>query len=320
MTVPIVVTDHDHGARFGNKVFQFALARKISLDTGFSARLEGFKLDFLSSLCPYAELRTYERPLVLDKYACNIDDFTWIRDAYIRGGHDAIILSGWGTRLSTVLPTTPILKQELDSLDPDFLHIDEASVLVNVRLAEINRRRPVHPDYSPLPVSYYRKLIREIGKSPVFVGQMTESPYLKSLRNAFPDSQFIDLEPQLAFETIRRSQTKIIALSSFSWLAAWLGGDHSEIHMPLTGGFNPLQRPDWNLAPWGDPRYRFNWLYPLRRTDIPLRTHLRRQEVASFGYPEFRKGNSVIRQVKMRALRGAGSAKLAVGRNPSSAH
>ena len=316
VTVPIVVTDHDHDARFGNKLFQFALARKIALDTGFSARLEGFKLDFLSNVCGHVEPQRYERPLLLDKFTSNKDDFQWIRDEYVRGGHDSIILGGWGTRLSTVFPTTPELRRELDSLDLDVFPIDESEVLVNIRLAEIHRRRPVHPDYTPLPVPYYRKLIREVGKTPVFVGQMTDSPYLNTLRKAFPESQFIDLEPRIAFETIRRAQTKIIALSSFSWLAAWLGNDRSTIYMPLTGGFNPLQRPDWDLTPWGDSRYRFNWLYPMRREDVPLRVHLRRQHLASFGYPELPKEHSALRQVRMRALRTAGTVKLALRKRP----
>jgi hypothetical protein len=310
VTVPIVVTDHDDGERFGNKVFQYALARKIALDTGFTARLEGFKLDILSGLCAHVEPATYERPLFLDKYTCNQDDFTWLRDAYVSGHHDAIFLTGWGTRLSTIVPSTPQLRQELDSLKLDFLPVGESNVLVNIRLAEINRRRPVHVDYSPLPVSYYRQIIREIGKVPIFVGQMTESPYLNRLRRAFPEAQFIDLDPHLAFETIRQAQTKIIAMSTFSWLAAWLGNGQSQIYMPLTGGFNPLQRPDWDFIPWRDSRYRFQWLYPMRRDDVPLKMHLRRQELASLGYPEIRNANPFLRQVRMRSLRAAGTLKI----------
>lgn len=285
MTVPIIVLDHADGARLGNKVFQFALARKLETDMRVEATFHGFKLDFLSDMCGFVEAKKPSNPLILDKFACNQANHAWVRDVYFAGGHDAIVLKGWGTRVENVLPLKGEIQELINSLNLDFVPLDSTQVLVNLRLSEILSNPPIHEDYLPLPISFYRTMIRRLGKQPVFVGQMTESHYLNQLRTEFPAAQFIDLEPQMAFETIRRAPHKIIAMSTFSWIAAWLGPDSTKVIMPLAGAFNPLQRPDWNLTPWSDERFTFNWLFPTKRTLTPLESQLMQQAKASFNFP-----------------------------------
>jgi hypothetical protein len=307
MTVPIIVFGHNDGARLGNKVFQFALARKVAKDMSVKAEFQGFKLDFLSGLCGFVEASTPSNPLVLDKFACNQPSHAWVRDVYFAGGHDAIVLKGWGTRAETVLPLKIEIQDEINALNLDFLKFDSTHVLVNLRLSEILANPPVNEDYLPLPISYYRTMIRRLGKQPVFVGQMTESDYLAQLRTEFPEAQFIDLEPQMAFETIRRAPHKIIAMSTFSWMAAWLGPDSTKIVMPLTGAFNFFQRPDWNLTPWNDERFSFNWLFPTKRNLTPIDSQLIKQAKASFNFPRIPKKNASLRRFVMKLLFNLGS-------------
>ena len=81
---------------------------------------------------------------------------------------------------------------------------------------------------------------------------------------AFPDSNFLDLGVLGSFKTIRQHKSVAIAISSFSYLAAWSSDVNSEIAMPVAGFFNPLQRPDVNLLPLTDRRYTF-WPFPVIR-------------------------------------------------------
>ena len=124
----------------------------------------------------------------------------------------------------------------------------------------------VHPPYVLLPVEFYRDVIRETGLKPVFFGQLTPSPYLDSLRQAFPRARFISGKGAIHdFETIRRSRNIIISVSTFAWLAAWLS-EADQVIMPLAGLFNPvfgdLYGDGHNLIPLADPRYVF-YLFPL---------------------------------------------------------
>ena len=60
---------------------------------------------------------------------------------------------------------------------------------------------------------------------------------------------------------LRRSKNIIPAISTFSWLAAWLS-DADTIYYPLSGFLNPIQSEDVNLFPRGDRRYRL-YLFPI---------------------------------------------------------
>ena len=120
-----------------------------------------------------------------------------------------------------------------------------------------------HIDYGPLPLSYYRQLIERTGLKPVFMGQLGEDFYSNRLRGHFRNALFIpSREPLIDFETIRNSKNIAISVSTFAWLAAWFS-DAATIHLPLSGMFNPAQRPDINLLPVADRRYSY-YRFPIR--------------------------------------------------------
>jgi len=65
------------------------------------------------------------------------------------------------------------------------------------------------------------------------------------------------------FERLRSARHVVTSVSSFAWLATWLS-DAQTIHVPVLGLLNPAQRPDVDLLPLDDPRYRF-YRFPVRR-------------------------------------------------------
>ncbi len=130
-------------------------------------------------------------------------------------------------------------------------------LVIQIRGGEI--LRGVHPDYTPLPLGYYRELIAASNRQPVFMGQVHGADaYSRSLRQAFPDAQFLGPHtPVEDFLTMMGARHVVMAVSTFSWLAAWFS-EAETIIMPLAGIFNREQRPDVDLMPAGDSRYEFH--------------------------------------------------------------
>ncbi len=147
---------------------------------------------------------------------------------------------------------------QLDKLSIRFFHSDE--LLINIRGNEINDGR--HPDYLLLPVSFYADLIEKTKLKPVFFGQIEDSVYSLALRARFPNAEFIASNSFLHdFETLRNAKNVVPSISTFSWLACWLGSS-TQIHMPVAGLFNPRQARQHHFLPLDDTRFNF-YLFPI---------------------------------------------------------
>jgi hypothetical protein len=137
-------------------------------------------------------------------------------------------------------------------------HGDEFLV-INIRAGDI--LDGFHKNYCPMPFGFFDSLIAESGRKPVFVGQIhDDNDYCRRLRLRFPDAVFAPkTSPMVDFETLRRATNVVAAMGSFSWLACWLSSARA-IHLPVAGIFDPLIRPDIDLLPVNDERYRFHRL------------------------------------------------------------
>lgn len=133
-------------------------------------------------------------------------------------------------------------------------------LVINVRGGAI--LRGIHRDYVVPPPSFYRALVVETGLRPVFMGQVGDDAYSRSLREMFPGAAFLpSVSPIVDFEALRSARNVVACVSTFSMLACWLGRAE-QVFMPLLGLFSPFQRKDSLHAPLDDPRYRF-FLFPL---------------------------------------------------------
>ncbi len=139
-------------------------------------------------------------------------------------------------------------------------------LVCSVRGAEI--LNSIHNDYFPLPLGYYAKLQEESGLDLVFHGQIGDDPYSRALREAFPKARFVSgVDQSHDFEVLRRSANIAISISTFSWLAAWLG-EAERIYMPIGGIFSPIQHPDYVFIPLDDSAYRFMLLPPVKAVNL----------------------------------------------------
>ena len=178
------------------------------------------------------------------------------------GTHRNVLVSGYAQNVANFLRTEdyrPIFRTGLavEGFGDDVL-------LINLRMNEILTAD--YPPYVLLPVAFYRQVVRDTGLRPVFFGQITPCPYLDDLKAAFPAAEFIPGAGAIHdFEVIRRSRNVCVAISTFSWVAAWLS-DAARIVMPLSGLFNPvwgrIAASGLDLVPRDDARYLF-YLFPL---------------------------------------------------------
>lgn len=129
-------------------------------------------------------------------------------------------------------------------------------LLINIRQGDILDGH--HPDYVLVPPEFYAWLALRTGLSPVFLGQIEDLPYLSALRERFPKARFVPSQGAIAdFATLRAARHIVPAVSTFSWLAAWLS-DSEHVHLPVLGLLHPLQSPATHLLPMDDARYSFH--------------------------------------------------------------
>lgn len=128
-------------------------------------------------------------------------------------------------------------------------------IVFNIRGGEVLEN--VQKDYIVLPKEYYQMIVQDSGLKPVFFGQIGDNEYSKYLKKAFPDARFVEGKGAIHdFEVLRRSFNIAIAVSTFSWLAAWLSHARN-IYMPIGGIFNPNQMKLQNFLPIGESSYKF---------------------------------------------------------------
>jgi len=191
------------------------------------------------------------------------------------GDYDGVRVDGYGMRVEFFIAQRAFWQQLVSRPFPDVPPVSDDEVVINIRCGDKNCPDcPVFPigslgsgyEYSPLPIDFYRTVVDDLGLTPVFVGQIDDDrhpyrEYIESLRESFPDSRFISGGATQDFEMMRRAKNKVVAVSTFSWVAAWLGPDDSRIVMPVAGFLNPTAWPEYNFIPRGDPRYSFRWVH-----------------------------------------------------------
>jgi hypothetical protein len=208
-----------------------------------------------------------------------------------------VVNQGFNQRLEYFAGQRDFWRAQFDRLAVVLPTISPDEVVVHIRAADI--LKPSHISYYPLPLDFYDVIFEELGMTPVFVGQLSgDHPYLERLHFRYPSARFIQSPPMGDFELLRRSHTKILSISSFSWLAGWLGGDDSLVVTPVGGLFHPVLRPDINLLPMDDDRFQFRGFSPMKReqTEKSLDHFLKALSDASGGYPRVERSAYTIRE------------------------
>jgi hypothetical protein len=183
-------------------------------------------------------------------------DLALLADHLSGGLIDGVDIASYAQRMENLLPAH---EYRLLFHGPLGARAGADELLCNIRQGDILSGQ--HPDYVLVPIDFYADLVAQTGLSPVFMGQIEDSPYMRALRRRFPRARYVASQGAVAdFTFIRNSKNIVPAVSTFSWLAAWLSGD-TRIFMPVLGHLNPWQSGTTQLLPLGDARYRF-YLFP----------------------------------------------------------
>lgn len=240
----------------GSRMVQFLFALWIKDTANIPVEIVGYEMpefDLVSILPPDFSKRSlsfrgrYVEPAMLRRYA----NYGLINDFRL----DRVIMQ---------LPCfpSPERAREVFNKRHECIRLPaDDELIINVRGDEILNNR--HPGYGPIPLAYYRTLIKETGLKPVFMGQLGADWYSELLRRHFPDAIFLTSGGKMSdFETLRRAKHVVLSVSSFSYLAGWLS-DAQTIFLPILGSFDPRLRPDIDAIPRTDNRFRYH-LFPQR--------------------------------------------------------
>lgn len=168
---------------------------------------------------------------------------------------ESLSIDGVIIRTGNFLP--PEEYQSLFPLDAnEGIETPEDAIVINVRSGDI--AKPTHPDYGPLPISYYQYLVAYTGLRPIFMGELDDTPYCQALRETFPDAVYLpSMGARGDFQTVRRAKNVAISVSSFSWMAAFLSKS-TRVHVPVAGMLDPRRRPDVDMLPLNDQRFAYH--------------------------------------------------------------
>ena len=191
---------------------------------------------------------------------------------------------------------------DFDDLFPsskgEAIPVAETALVIHIRLGDVAKLS--HPHYGPIPISFYRYILDRTGLNPVFIGELSDCPYLDSLQKAFPCARYLyEGSVKSHFQTIRSAKNIAISVSSFAWLAAFLS-KANQIHVPIAGMLDPKVRPDVDMLPVNDNRFLFH--------KIPESVWLSRYEDAEAGAAAYR----IARNREIKLAKGIAIGKTAL--------
>ena len=240
-----------NNGNLGNKIFQYMYCRELQ------TLLPNASLFALNM----PEFRMVSEPAALDGNVLHIrdghlHDMLALAKTLSQGNYDGMLFEGYVQRLEYYRDRRACSAYFKSTVDVNKTHLGIGKLTINVRGNEILGN--VHKDYYPIPIAFMEHVVNLTKLEPVIMGQLGNDHYSDEIRRRFSGCVFLpSLSAAEDFEIVRNSTNILASVSSFSWLASWFSDTAQSIHLPVRGLFNPLQRPDINLLPTRDGRYRF---------------------------------------------------------------
>jgi Glycosyl transferase family 11 len=264
-----------HG-RLGNNLFQYCFGRVLAeeLHCDFLAPpIAGFTHATSIRLGP--ECAVYDREIVLRQERAHakisvqegaishVEFNELLTDLRERRGRKRITIE-YGCFLHV-----PFYRDYTDRIRHQWLQISDRSSIhendltIHIRSGDIWQEdisREPHDSYCALPFSFYETIIREYNWRHIhIVTENRNDPMARKLSRSYGAS----IVSGTAFEDfnfIKSSTNIVLAISTFSWFAAFLS-EARTIYYPQAGLFHRGIRPDVNLEVQ-EPRYCYRCVYP----------------------------------------------------------
>ncbi len=232
--------------RSGNNLFQYMLAlyfQKTFPETQISCNDPDFLKDF-GIRVPFSSnaLNIEPHTLVLTVDRHDIDVASYL-NSFSEHDHITLHIRTLCCRMDIFFGLRDFYRQVIPLQSTQDVGGNHHQLLIHIRLEDI-LDKCIHKNYPPLPLSFYRWILKRTGLQPVFMGQLADDDVSLALRTWFPDAVFYPSEePWRDFERIRMSRHILTSISTFSYVATFLAHATS-VHVPLYGMFNPSDRPD----------------------------------------------------------------------------
>ena len=238
------------GVRLGNRFFNACFTSYVAKSLGTS-QVFGIHLPELGVVGPRGFLfRHSKRRATLSVEGHKLDEVE-LRER-LKSTVSTVVVRGWGMRLQyQSAPRTFWQKRASDALGlaarPDL----DTKIVIHIRAGDALDSS--HPDYFPLPFEFYERVIQESQLSPLFVGQVASGTwYADELQQRFRGAEFEAGSAIEDFKTLACAPVKVLSISSFAWVASWVGRTDSRVLIPSAGLFSPEIRPDVDLLPSED--------------------------------------------------------------------
>lgn len=245
--------------RFGNHVIMYMAAMAIARGVG-GAQICGLGFaQWNIPLVPPPAEGAVETIYVASPEAFNIDALA----ARLRDKASFNIVLAYHIQDFSQFLDVTTYRAVFPAVHEDVPVFDDRYLLINIRTGDILHGHTHSFDWYPLtPIGFFEDLIARTGKLPVFMGELDDCLYVRQLKATFPDAVYVPSQGAMRdFDTIRAARHIVVAISTFSWVAAWLS-EAVEIHLPLSGFYNPAHKRDIDLLPVNDQRYQF-YLFPM---------------------------------------------------------
>ncbi len=146
---------------------------------------------------------------------------------------------------------------------PDKYNLEENDLTIHIRSGDIwqeNTTEGPHDSYCGLPFSFYQTIIEQRNWQKIYiVTEDPEDPMVCKLVYSYGAS-IVSRTAIEDFNFIKSSKNIVLAVSTFSWFAAFLS-QARKIYYPLAGIFHQEIRPDLNLLV-NEERYHYQQVYP----------------------------------------------------------
>lgn len=243
----------------GNQIFQYMMALAIKFRAGSPIYISGLDIP---SLGIFTKKESRSETLSID-IKSHIVPLNTMSKLIKETRHIEVNINFLSSRMAYYSPYLDIYRRVINLKNNHQDGYDEKHIVINVRTREI--LSGAHKNYLPIPLCWYKEIIKKTGLIPVFVGQIDNDKYSISLKQAFPDALYPKFNSwEDDFNVIRKSVNIIPAISTFSWLASWLSETAKNIYFPIMGLYHPLARPDIDMLPFDDNRYHF-YLFDIKQ-------------------------------------------------------
>nr|WP_325265940.1 hypothetical protein [uncultured Rhizobium sp.] len=211
MSSSLPVFSMDNVTHWANLMIKYIVARKIKRGfpelvlSNFSMPYWNIQHEFIPPsdgdkiyLINHEQIVDIERVVYLGKSRA-YDRFSWI---------------GYGQRMEYLLEKDEC-RMMFQNLDVPGIGTGDDVVLCPIRGGEV--LDAVHPGYTVIPVQFYVEQVERLGKRPVFTGQIDDNIYMREIRRAFPNAEYLRTSGILEdFQTIRRAKNIILPVSTFA--------------------------------------------------------------------------------------------------------